>query len=151
MDIKIDDLQGSQIKALLQEHLEHMQATSPPESTHALDLPALRAPDVTFWCAWDNDSLLGCGALKELSSTSGEIKSMRTAANQLRRGVASSILQQIIDEAKQRAYKHLSLETGSMEEFASAHKLYLKFGFVECEPFADYIEDPNSIFLTLRL
>lgn len=151
MKIEIDDLQGSQIKALLQEHLEHMQATSPPESTHALDLAALRAPDITFWCAWDEDTLLGCGALKELSSTCGEIKSMRTAANQLRRGVASKILQQIIDEAKNRSYKHLSLETGSMKEFASARKLYEKFGFVECEPFADYIEDPNSIFLTLRL
>jgi len=151
MDIKKDDLQGAQIKALLQEHLDHMQSSSPPESTHALDLPALRAPEITFWCAWDNGNLLGCGALKELSSTCGEIKSMRTAANQLRRGVASRILQQIIAEAKKRSYKQLSLETGSMEVFASARKLYMKFGFVECEPFADYIEDPNSIFLTLRL
>jgi putative acetyltransferase len=151
MDIKVDDLRGSQIATLLQEHLEHMQATSPPESTHALDLSALRTPAVTFWCAWEGQTLLGCGAVKELNADAGEIKSMRTAVDHIRKGVASKILQHIIDEAKLRSYQRLLLETGSMDEFSSARKLYKKFGFVECKPFADYVEDPNSVFLQLDL
>ena len=151
MDIKVDDLRGSQIATLLQEHMEHMQATSPPESTHALDLSALRAPAVTFWCAWEGQTLLGCGAVKELNADAGEIKSMRTAAEHIGKGVASEILQRIIDEAKHRSYQRLLLETGSMGAFLPARKLYKKFGFVECEPFADYVEDSNSVFLRFDL
>lgn len=151
MHIKEDDLQGSKVVALLQEHLEHMRATSPPDSTHALDLQALRATEVTFWSAWENESLLGCGAVKELNVRTGEIKSMRTASDHLRKGVASRILQHIIDEANNRSYQRLMLETGSMDAFSSARKLYERFGFIECPPFDEYVEDPNSVFLMLTL
>jgi putative acetyltransferase len=151
MNIRIDDLQGPEIAALLQEHLEDMRSVSPPESKHALDLNGLRKPEITFWTMWDGDQLAGCGALKELDKTHGEIKSMRTARTFMRCGVASQILSHIISEAKKRNYKRLSLETGSMDFFKPAHKLYESFGFTPCEPFGDYKPDPNSLFLTKEL
>lgn len=151
MRIKIDDLSGPEVAELLNEHLCSMTLHSPPESVHALDLIALREPDITFWSAWDDSGLLGCGALKMLDSSHGEIKSMRTASHQLRKGVASKILQHILDEATQRAYKRLSLETGSMDTFAPARRLYARFGFNFCGPFADYVEDPYSVFMTKQL
>jgi putative acetyltransferase len=151
MDIRIDDLSGSAIRALLAEHLIDMYALSPPESVHALDLEALRQHDVTFWSAWRGDELLGCGALKEIDAAHGEIKSMRTAAAHRREGVARAILQHIMDEARRRAYARLSLETGSMQAFAPARRLYESFGFAYCPPFAGYRPDPNSVFLTRSL
>ena len=151
MQIKVDDLRGSEVILLLEEHMRDMKSTSPPESVHALDLEGLRAPDVTFWSAWENNDLTGCGALKELSSTSGEIKSMRTAMQHRRKGVAADILTTIIDAAKNRGYQQLYLETGSMIEFESARSLYTRFGFTECDPFENYTEDPNSVFMVLQL
>ena len=115
MNIEVDDLSGSAIRELLQAHLQSALLDSPPESVHALDVEGLRKPEVTFWAAWENDELLGCGALKELDSQHGEIKSMRTASGRLRKGVARSLLIHIIDEARRRGYSRLSLETGSME------------------------------------
>lgn len=149
MKITEDDLLGSDVIQLLEEHLLYMQATSPPESVHALDLEALRSNDITFWSVRQGDQLLGCGALKTLDTLSGEIKSMRTVKNHLRKGVASKLLQHIIDIAERRGYLHLFLETGSMEAFAAARQLYEHHGFVECAPFADYVEDPNSVFYRL--
>ena len=151
MQIRVDDLRGPEIAALLHAHLEHCRASSPPESVHALDLDALRAPGITFWSAWDGADLLGCGALKELDPRHGEIKSMHTAAQYRGRGVGLAILRHIVDEARSRSYRRLSLETGSMEAFAPGRALYTGFGFVECEPFADYRPDPNSVFMTLDL
>ena len=151
MQIKIDDLTGSAIAELLREHLENMAENSPPESRHALDLEQLRRPGITFWTAWYGDDLLGCGALKELDARHGEIKSMRTASQHRRKGVAAALLEHILEEAKRRRYKRVSLETGSMNAFAPAHRLYAKFGFSECGPFADYVEDPNSLFMTKEL
>ncbi|WP_064746830.1 GNAT family N-acetyltransferase [Lysobacter antibioticus] len=151
MDIRIDDLTGSQIHALLQEHLRDMAELSPPESIHALDLDGLRRPDIRFWTVWEKDQLLGCGALRELDSTHGEIKSMRTADAHRRKGVAARMLGHILDEASRRGYRRLSLETGSMAGFAPARTLYAQFGFVECAPFGDYVEDPNSVFMTRSL
>ncbi len=151
MDIKIDDLKGSEIYELLQEHLRSMFLHSPPESVHALDIEALREPGITFWTVWENGELLGCGALKELDSQHAEIKSMRTSSPHLRKGVAKNLLHHILEEAKRRGYSRLSLETGSMEAFEPARKLYANFGFTYCEPFADYIEDPNSVFMTREL
>jgi len=135
----------------LAEHLRSMYELSPPESVHALDLAALRGSDITFWTAWSNSELLGCGALKELSPAHGEIKSMRTRSARRRQGVARAMLQHIIAEARARSYARLSLETGSMEAFEPARRLYEAFGFGYCPPFADYIEDPNSSFMTLEL
>src|SRR5947209_3520656 len=129
MDIKIDDLTGPRIAEFLREHLENMAQNSPPESMHALNLEQLRKPDITFWSAWSNSELLGCAALKELDSQHGEIKSMRTASAHRRKGVAARLLEHILDEAKRRNYKRVSLETGSMDDFAPAQNLYAKFGF----------------------
>ena len=151
MDIKVDDLTGSEIAELLREHLQSMTQHSPPESIHALNLEGLRKPEITFWSAWSDSELLGCGALKELNAQHGEIKSMRTAALHLRKGVAATLLKHILEEAKHRKYKRVSLETGSMEAFTPAHNLYVRFGFKKCDPFADYVEDPYSIFMTKEL
>lgn len=151
MDIRVDDLSGPQVQALLEEHLAGMAELSPPESVHALDLSGLQMPDVTFWTAWEGDELLGCGALKELDGEHAEIKSMRTAALHLRRGVAKTMLAHIMTEARERNYSRLSLETGSMAGFEPARRLYAGFGFEYCGPFADYTDDPNSVFMTLEL
>ena len=151
MEIRIDDLNGSEIRALLQEHLANMRQISPPESIHALPIEGLRKPEVTFWSAWENGELLGCGALKELDAQHGEIKSMRTSARHRRKGVARAILDYIIGEAERRGYDRLSLETGSMDAFDPARQLYARAGFTFCGPFAAYIEDPNSIFMTMEL
>ena len=151
MLIRLDDLQDPRIVAFLEEHLRDMRAVSPPESVHALDLDGLRQPGITFWTSWDGDLLVGCGALKELDSTHGEIKSMRTAAACRGRGVASAMMNCIISEGAARGYSRLSLETGSEDYFAPARALYARFGFAVCEPFADYRADPNSCFMTKAL
>jgi len=151
MEIKIDDLTGSEVVNLLQEHLNDMYAVSPPKSVHALDLDELRKPDITFWTIWSGGKLAGCGALKELSAEHAEIKSMRTAAEFRRKGVAGKLMQHIIGEAQSRNYQRLSLETGSMAYFEPAIKLYESFGFAVCEPFGDYLEDPYSVFMTKSL
>ena len=151
MDIKIDGLSGSEIYELLQEHLQSMRLHSPPESIHALDLEGLQKPEITFWTVWEDNELLGCGALKELNSSHGEIKSMRTASRHLRKGVARNLLNHIFAEAERRGYSRLSLETGSAAAFEPARQLYTGFGFTYCEPFADYVEDPYSVFMTKEL
>ena len=151
LQIRTDDLAGDEIRALLAEHLREMHSLSPPESVHALDLTALRRPDITFWTIWLADTLVGCGALKALSATHGEIKSMRTARAHRRSGVARAMLEHIIAEARRRTYRRLSLETGSLPAFAPARRLYEQFGFTYCAPFGEYREDPNSVFLTRAL
>jgi putative acetyltransferase len=151
MKITKDDLNGPEIAELLREHLANMAENSPPESIHALNLDQLRKPDITFWSAWEDSELLGCGALKEHNRQHCEIKSMRTATQHRRKGVATALLQHILTEAKQRNYQRVSLETGSVAAFVPAHRLYKRYGFTECGPFADYIEDPYSVFMTKEL
>jgi putative acetyltransferase len=151
MKIEIDDLTHPAIHALLREHLEDMHRLSPPESVHALDLEKLRAPGITFWSAWDGHRLLGCGALKELDAHHGEVKSMRTPAAWRRQGAGRAILTHIIEVARARGYRRLSLETGAHEAFRPAHRLYESFGFAMCGPFGEYVEDPNSVFMRLDL
>jgi putative acetyltransferase len=151
LQIRNDDLTGQKIADFLREHLENMHEITPPESVHALDLEALRSPNITFWVAWDGEELLGCGALKELDAYSGEIKSMRTAVVHRRKGVASQILEHILQEAQHRAYEYLLLETGALPEFAAARALYERYGFEYRGPFGDYREDPNSVFMMKRL
>lgn len=151
MDIRRDDLSGPEVRALLEEHLRNMHSISPPESVHALDLAALRQPDITFWTVWSGTELLGCGALKELGPEHGEVKSMRTASEHRRKGVAQAMLQHILGVAAARGYRRLSLETGSQPAFEPARRLYERSGFQYCPPFEGYGEDPNSVFMTLGL
>ena len=151
MKIEIDDLSRPAIHALLNEHLQSMYELSPPESVHALDLEKLRKPEITFWSAWEGSLLLGCGALKELDRKHGEVKSMRTPAALRRKGAGRAILAHIIDVARSRSYEHLSLETGSVVAFKPAQRLYESFGFTYCGPFGEYMGDPNSVFMTMRL
>ena len=154
MEIRRDDLTGPEIHALLEEHLANMRAISPPESVHALDLDRLRRPEITFWTVWSDgvdvqgSELLGCGALKEIDPTHGEVKSMRTPSAHRRKGAAKAMLEHIVEEAMRRKYHRLSLETGSQEAFEPAQKLYQSFGFTFCPPFGDYTDDPNSVFMT---
>ncbi|GAA3753345.1 GNAT family N-acetyltransferase [Salinactinospora qingdaonensis] len=148
MKIIVDDLLGPEIINFLEEHVEEMRAVTPLESKHALDLEGLRKPEVTFWTVVDGQTVLGCGALKRLDAEHAEIKSMRTAPAHKRSGIASHLLTHIISEARKAGYSRLSLETGSFEFFEPARRLYQKFGFTYCSPFADYTEDPNSVFMT---
>ena len=147
----VDDLTGPQIARFLEEHVAEMLSISPPESKHALDLEALRAPEVTFWSVMDGGTVVGCGALKRLDPSHAEVKSMRTAVARKRSGIASLVLGHIIAEARRMGFARLSLETGSADFFAPARMLYEKFGFTYCEPFADYRPDPLSVFLTRAL
>lgn len=151
MIITEDDLTGQAIIALLTEHFDDMHAITPLGSSHVLDSESLRSPDITFWSAWEGNTLLGCGALKALDASSGEIKSMRTVEAHKRNGVASSILDHIVTIAKQRDYTFLNLETGSFPAFRPARTFYEKHGFEYRAPFADYRDDPNSVFMTRHL
>ena len=151
MDIRIDDLTGPEIITLIEEHYKEMLSQSPEDSMHALDLEGLRRPEITFWTAWEDGELLGCGAMKELDPTHGEIKSMRTVSLHSRKGVAKRILEHMLEVAQSRGYHKVSLETGTLDSFKPAIRLYTKLGFEYCEPFADYVEDPYSVFMTKKL
>lgn len=151
MVITVDDLTRPQVQELLRDHLRDMEMHSPPESVHSLDLEGLRQPEITVWTAWEGDELLGCCALKEIDPRHGEIKSMRTAAAHLRKGVARAILLRIIEEAGRRDYERLSLEAGSSAAFFPAHRLYASCGFRFCGPFDGYVEDPFSVFMTREI
>ncbi|TXR52047.1 GNAT family N-acetyltransferase [Reinekea thalattae] len=151
MKIELDTLSDSGIADLLEKHLQDMHQYSPAESIHALDVEQLKQPGLTFWSARINNKVVGCGALYELSESEGEVKSMKVDSAHLRKGVAARLLEQIISEAHKRNYKKVYLETGSHEAFLAAVALYERFGFVECEPFAHYQEDPYSRFYLKQL
>ena len=151
LHIEIDDLSRPQIHALLEEHLENMHELGPPESVHALDLAKLRQPGITFWSAWDGEQLLAIGALKELDAVHAELKSMRTPAALRGRGAGRAILAHIMQIAQDRGYRRVSLETGTVDAFKPAHRLYESFGFGFCGPFGDYAEDVNSVFMSKQL
>lgn len=151
IEIRVDDLRGPEIAQLLETHLAHMRAISPPESVHALDLDKLRKPDITFWTVWRGNELVGCGALRELDPYHGEIKSMHTTADARGLGIGRKMVEHILTTARERGYTRLSLETGATEDFIAARTLYQSFGFVPCPPFGDYFEDPFSAHMTLKL
>ena len=151
MRIAVDDLSSPETIAFLEDHVTELRALSPPESTHALDLDGLRAPGVVFWSAHDGDVVVGCAALKELDVTHAEVKSMRTASDRARQGIATGLLTTVVEHARSAGYRRLSLETGSEDFFAPARALYVRHGFVECAPFADYRPDPLSVFMTREL
>jgi len=151
MRIVQGDLSDQRVVDLLHIHLTSARAETAPGSAHALDLTGLQSPDVSFWTIWDDETLLGVGALKRLSVDHGEVKSMHTAQAMRRRGAGTAILRHIIATARVSGMSRLSLETGSSEYFRPAHALYRSLGFVECPPFADYVLDPNSVFMSLDL
>lgn len=151
MEIRLDDLAGPEIRALLEEHLANMHRISPPGSVHALDLDGLRRPEVAFWTAWEDGALLGCGALKQLDATSGELKSMRVTARHLGRGAGRFMLEHLLAVARERGYRRVSLETGSGDAFAAALGLYRRYGFVDGPAFGDYVASEFNQFLHLAL
>ncbi len=151
MEIKIDDLTGSEIAHFIAEHVKEMEVVCPPDSQYALGVEGLRHSDITVWTIWNQGQLLGCGAIQVLNSHHAELKSMRTITPHLRTGIASKLLEHILAEAKLRGYQKISLETGSMPFFEPARKLYEKYGFQYCVPFGKYHEDPNSVFMTRNL
>jgi putative acetyltransferase len=155
LTIRLDDLRDPRIEAFMQEHLQDMRATSPPESVHALDLDQLRQPNIAFWSAWlpgaDGDTLVGTGALKRLDASHAELKSMRTSTRHRGQGIARQVLNHLLHEGRARGFARVSLETGTQAFFEPARQLYLRNGFVECGPFADYGLDPYSLFMTRTL
>ena len=151
IQVRIDDLTSPDVGALIDEHLAGMRGNSPPGHVHALAIEGLKRPDVTFWTAWQGDALCGCGALKALDATSGEIKSMRTRAAFLRQGIGQAVLDEIVRTARARNYTALYLETGTGEAFNAAHALYLRNGFAWCGKFGDYEATDFNVFMTMRL
>jgi len=146
-----DDLSSPQVQALIAEHLAGMHGNSPAGHVHALAIDGLKVPDVTFWSAWTDGQLCGCGAMKNLSATTGEVKSMRTRSSYLRRGVGQAVLDEIVRTARQRGYSHLYLETGTGDAFAAAHALYLRNGFVWNGPFGPYTATDFNVFMVKAL
>jgi len=151
MQIELDDISRPEVIALLLEHLRNMHELSPPEQVFAFDASKLRAPDVSFWTAWKDGVLLGCAALKELSRSQGEVKSMRTPARLRRHGAGRALLNHVLRVSRERGYQELFLETGRHPAFAPAQALYRSAGFRECGPFSSYEENGNSVFMSLRL
>jgi putative acetyltransferase len=149
--IELDDLSRIAVLGLLEEHLRNMYELSPPDKVFAFDASKLKAPGVTFWTAWSGESLLGCAALKEISSTEGEIKSMRTPAALRKTGAGRALLNHIIEVARSRGYRALYLETGCHPAFLPAQSLYRSAGFTVCGAFGAYRENGNSVFMSLRL
>ena len=151
MEIRPGDFTDPRVLELLREHLAGMHASSPPGSVYALDLSGLQHASIAFFTVWDGDDLLGCGALKQVDVGAGEIKSMRTAARQLRRGVAAFLLEYLIELARSRGYARISLETGSGGAFEPALALYRKYGFMPGEAFGDYVATEFNQFLHLAM
>ena len=151
MRIEIDNVSRPQVLALLEEHLRNMHEVTPPNQVFAFDARKLRTPGVVFWTAWNEEVLLGCAALQELSPTQGEVKSMRTPASLRRHGAGRALLNHILQVARERGYRELFLETGSHPAFTAAQTLYRSVGFRECGPFGAYRENGFSVFMSLNL
>ncbi len=147
IEIREDDLGGEPTQALLRLHLAGMRANTPPEHVFALDWSGLKAPGITVWTAWRDDAIAGIGALRTIDATHGEIKSMRTHPDHLRRGVASRLLEHVVATARARGMARLSLETGRGDVFEPAIALYLRHGFAFGEAFADYAPSGYSRFM----
>jgi putative acetyltransferase len=158
LTIRLDDLSDPRIAAFMEEHLQDMRATSPPESVHALDMSQLRRPEIRFWTAWlphekepAPGRLVGTGALKHLSAEHAELKSMRSAESLRGLGIGRAVLEHILGQAVDLGYQRVSLETGSQPFFEPAYQLYRRYGFTDCDPFGGYGPDPNSRFMTREL
>ena len=140
-----------EVNNLLTKHFIELRSVSPEGSAHVLDIPGLKTPSIKFWSLWDNNQLIGCGALKFLDKTHGEFKSIRVADKHRKKGMGEKIISHLITEAKKIGIKRLSIETGAGEFFSPARKLFKKFGFKACKPFAHYKEDPNSCYFDLEI
>ncbi|NUN70168.1 MAG: GNAT family N-acetyltransferase [Bacteroidetes bacterium] len=151
VELRIDDLSAPEVHSLIAEHLEGMRGNTPAGHVHALAIDALKRPEITFWTAWMDTQLCGCGALKELDAASGEVKSMRTRTAFLRQGIGQAILDRIVHTARERGYRHLYLETGTGPAFTAAHRFYLQNGFTWCGPFGDYEATEFNVFMVRAL
>jgi putative acetyltransferase len=150
-EIAIDDPRAADVRALLQRHLDFANLHSPPQDVHALDVDGLLDPAITFYSFRLNGELLAVGALKRLDDEHAELKSMHTAEKARGHGIGRAMLENLISIARERGFRRVSLETGSMAAFAPARAMYTKAGFTECAPFGDYFPSPNSICMTLSL
>jgi len=139
------------VNALLKKHFVELRSVSPAGSTHVLDISGLKDNTIKFWSLWENNEIIGCGALKFLEKGHGEFKSIRVADNFRKKGIGEKIINHLILEAKKLNIVKLSVETGAGNFFQPARKLFNKFGFKECPPFAHYKEDPNSCYYTLKI
>ena len=151
VEIRVDDLTDPRVVALLKTHLEEAAAHSPPGTGHALDPGALCGPDITFWTLWLEGEVVGCGALREIDPRHGEIKSMHTIEAYRGRGLARRMVRHLLDEARRRAYRHVSLETGATPGFAAARALYARMGFRSSGPFGAYRDDSASVYMTVAI
>ena len=145
------NFENIEVNELLNKHFVELRSVSPPGSTHVLDIDGLKDKSIKFWSLWENNQLVGCGALKFLEKNHGEFKSIRVADKFRKTGIGEKIIEYLIEEAKKLEILKLSIETGSGNFFSPARKLFLKFGFKKCQPFAHYKEDPNSCYYTLNL
>ena len=142
---------NSEVNNLLKKHFIELRTVSPEGSTHVLDIEGLKDPSIKFWSLWENNELVGCGALKFLEKKHGEFKSIRVADKFRKTGVGKKIIDHLIEEAKKLEVSKLSIETGAGNFFIPARKLFSKFGFKKCSPFAHYKNDPNSCYYYLDL
>lgn len=149
--LRIDDLSSSDVQSLIAEHLEGMRGNTPAGQVHALAIEGLGRPEITFWTAWMDAQLCGCGALKELDAATGEVKSMRTRSAFLRRGVGQALLYRIVRTAQERNYRRIYLETGTGPAFTAAHHFYLRNGFTWCGPFGEYTATEFNVFMVREL
>ena len=145
------NFENSEVNELLNKHFIELRTVSPEGSAHVLDIEGLKDKSIKFWSLWDNNKLIGCGALKFLEKNHGEFKSIRVADKFRRSGIGEKIIKHLIEEAKKLEISKLSIETGAGDFFIPARKLFSKFGFKKCIPFAHYKEDPNSCYFTLNL
>ncbi|MFN4185590.1 MAG: GNAT family N-acetyltransferase [Hyphomonas sp.] len=151
IDIRPDDLTSQEMADLIAAHAQTMLAASPAESCHFLPIDGLRQPSISVWSMWEDGALIGCGALKQIEARQAEIKSMHTRAHLRGRGLGRLMLEHILSAAKDRSYTDIWLETGSMDAFVPARKLYESYGFRYSGPFGEYAEDPNSVFMHLQM
>ena len=151
MKVIENNFDNAEVNHLLTKHFIELRSVSPDDSCHVLDIKGLKDSSIKFWSFWDNNQLIGCAALKFLDDEHGEFKSIRVEDNSRGKGFGKKIISHLIEVAKNEGIKKLSIETGAGDFFKSARKLFKKFGFKNCRPFADYKEDPNSCYFDLEI
>ena len=140
-----------EVHELLTNHFIELRSVSPEDSCHVLDIAGLKDPAIKFWSLWDENNLMGSGALKFLDKNHGEFKSIRVADKFRGKENGLKVINHLINEAKKLNIRRLSLETGAGDFFLAARKLFLKCGFETCEPFSDYKKNINSVYMTMLI